>query len=353
MPPQTAYSEKAGTWISEPVWPSANVTEVTHPLGAHSIRPPEAPGDDRILTLSSPLTVGLYAGKWCAYAAGPDLAGDQRAEDGGCLVFETEPLDEDLVILGRPRVDLTVTPDAPVAMVAARLSDVMPDGQAARVTYGLLNLCHRDGHEQPEPLAPGETHTARVWMNDAAKVFRAGHPLRLSLSTSYWPLAWPAPSAVDLRVHLEGTTLTLPVRRADAPAGGPFDAPRTALPLAVSTVHPGESTWRVEHDLTDGRSTLHVIKDEGRTRLEEDGLEMWTDTREAYSVRAGDFTSPRGETLWRRGFERDGWRVETVTRTVLTCDAERFYLRAELDAYEGDVRIWSKNWDEAIPRRLV
>lgn len=353
MPPQTAYAEKAGAWISEPTWPPESVSEVTYPLGAHTIWTPDAPSDDRHLMLSSPLTVGLYAGKWCAYAAGPDLAGDQRAEDGGCLVFETEPLDEDLVILGRPRVDLTVTPDAPVAMVAARLSDVMPDGQAARVSYGLLNLCHRDGHDHPKPLAPGETHTARVSMNDAAKRFRAGHRLRLSLSTSYWPLAWPAPAAATLSVHLDGTTLTLPVRRADAPDGGPFDGPRTASPLAVSTVTPGESTWRVEHDLTDGRSTLHVFKDDGRRRLEDDGLEMWSETHESYSVHAGDFASPRGETLWRRGFERDGWRVETVTRTVLTCDAARFHVRAELDAYEGDVRVWSRNWDESIPRRLV
>jgi hypothetical protein len=45
--------------------------------------------------------------------------------------------------------------------------------------------------------------------------------------------------------------------------------------------------------------------------------------------------------------------VETVTRTVLTCDDARFHVRAELDAYEGDVRVWSHNWDEAIPRRLV
>lgn len=49
----------------------------------------------------------------------------------------------------------------PVAMVAVRLSDVAPDGRATRVTYGLLNLTHRDGHDEPEPLEPGKPYRVR------------------------------------------------------------------------------------------------------------------------------------------------------------------------------------------------
>ena len=89
--------------------------------------------DNAECILQSPLSVGLYAGKWCSYAAGPDLAYDQREEDGGALVFETPPLGEPLEILGRPFVELELRVDRPVAMVAARLSDVSPDG---RVTTG-------------------------------------------------------------------------------------------------------------------------------------------------------------------------------------------------------------------------
>ena len=40
--------------------------------------------------------------------------------------------------------------DRPVALVAARLSDVAPDGAATRVSYGLLNLTHRESHEHPD-----------------------------------------------------------------------------------------------------------------------------------------------------------------------------------------------------------
>ena len=72
-----------------------------------------------------------------------------------------------------------------------------------------------------------------------------------------------------------------------------------------------------------------------------------------YGYVADDFDSARGETHWVREFSRGRWSVRTVTRTVLTADAEVFRVRAELDAYEGDTRIFANNWDLAIPRKLV
>lgn len=108
---------------------------------------------------------GLCAGKWASYAAPPDLPYDQREEDGGSLVFETGRLHEPMHILGRPTAHLRLSVDRPVAMVAVRLSDVRPDGAATRVTYGLLNLTHRDGDADPKPLQPGEWYDIAVPLN--------------------------------------------------------------------------------------------------------------------------------------------------------------------------------------------
>ena len=98
--------------------------------------------------MQSPLSVGQFAGKWCSYNAPPDLPYDQREEDGGSLVFDGAARTERLEILGMPEVQLECAVDRPVAMVAARLSDVDPDGRATRISYGLLNLTHRDGHDR-------------------------------------------------------------------------------------------------------------------------------------------------------------------------------------------------------------
>jgi len=183
-----------------------------HALAAHSLLAPGTAGPDETLTVSSPLSVGQFAGKWASYSAPPDLPYDQREEDGGSLVFETEPLTERCEILGAPVLRLAVSANEPVAMVVARLSDVAPDGRATRVTYGMLNLTHRDSHGAPEPLEPGEHYPIELTLNCVAQNFPAGHRIRLSLSTSYWPLAWPPPEPVRLSVHTGKSTLELPER---------------------------------------------------------------------------------------------------------------------------------------------
>ena len=96
-----------------------------------------------------------------------------------------------------------------------------------------------------------------------------------------------------------------------------------------------------------------MINDPGWTRLTEVDLEIKRSTREWYTYCGNEFSSLRGETLCEWGLRRGDWHVETVTRTVITCDAEHFYIHAQLDAWEGEKRVFSRNWDETIPRDLV
>jgi predicted acyl esterase len=145
------------------------------------------------------LSAGLFAGKWCSHSTAPDLPGDQREEDGGTLVFESEALEKPLEMLGMPMLELDLATSEPIAMVAARLSDVAPDRKATRITYGLLNLTHRESDEDPQSLEPGKRYRVRVKMNHMGQVFPKGHRLRISISTSYWPLAWPPPAPVQLK----------------------------------------------------------------------------------------------------------------------------------------------------------
>lgn len=74
---------------------------------------------------------------------------------------------------------------------------------------------------------------------------------------------------------------------------------------------------------------------------------------ERYTYTGDDFNTARGETLWTYGLKRGPWQVKTITRTVLQCDENYFYLDAELDAYDGERRIFSNNWNRRIKRNLV
>ena len=355
VPPTTSYIERPGRWVAEPSWPSSNIRFLQWKLDAGRLAPSAEEIGEQPLSIQSPLAVGLFAGKWCSYQAPPDLPHDQRQEDGGALVFESGFLDEDLEILGAPTVELELSSNEPVAMVAVRLSDVQPDDKATRITYGLLNLTHRNGHENPQPLEPGRRYRITLQLSGVAQRFPKGHRLRLSISTSYWPLAWPPPKPVQLTIYSGASSLTLPVRppRANDKKLRPFADPEGAEPLNAVLVRPREEEWRVIRDLRRDVSTLEVVLDTGTTRYEDIDLEISSRTVETYGYRADDYDSLSGETRWERKFSRGDWLVRTTTRTLLTSNETCFHLRADLDAYEGTSRVYSRSWHTVIPRRLV
>ena len=69
-------------------------------------------------------------------------------------------------------------------MVAVRLTDVSPDGTSALVSFGILNLAHRDTHEHPSPLRPGQFYDVAVTLKPIAQVVPKGHRLRVAISSS-------------------------------------------------------------------------------------------------------------------------------------------------------------------------
>jgi uncharacterized protein len=356
VPPVSNQQLRPGRWVAEPAWPSPHVQERRYALGDAGLIPEdEAAGGSRIRTIQSPLSVGLYAGKWCSFTATPDLPHDQREEDGGALNFDTRPLEEPVEILGAPVVDLELSSDKPVAMIAVRLSDRLPDDRTTRVTYGLLNLTHRNSHGEPEPLVPGERYRVRVQLNDVAHRFPAGHRLRVAISTSYWPLAWPSPEPVRLTINPDESRLVLPVRapRASDDDLRPFEPPEGAEPPVQTQTLPLSYSWKVIRDLARDESTLEVVKDEGATRLDDIDLELRSKTTEWYTYAEGDNQSVRGETRGVRRFTRGDWEVETITHTILTCTRDHFRLQADLDAYLGETRVFAKSWDRWIPRDCV
>nr|WP_312748504.1 CocE/NonD family hydrolase [Candidatus Nitrospira neomarina] len=355
VPPTTYYEERPGRWIGEPTWPSSSIASQSYPLAVGRLANADEQISEQALSIQSPLSVGLFAGKWCSYAAGPDLAHDQREEDGGALVFDSAPLKETIEILGAPVVELDLQANKPIALVAVRLSDVAEDGKATRVTYGLLNLTHRNSNEHPEYLKPDERYRVRVQLNDTAQGFPLGHRLRLSISTSYWPLAWPPPEPVRLTVYTGVSRLSIPVRqpRTSDRQLRKFGEPEGAPPLATTLIEPERHNWRVIRDLAKDESTLEVVNDRGIVRLDDIDLEVQNNAVETYTYQADDFSSVRGETYWVRSFTRRDWSVKTITRTVLTSTPTHFHLRANLDAYEGDTRVYCTSWDQTIPRDYV
>lgn len=352
--PATYNPERAGLWIAEPCWPAPEISARTWYLAPGRLQA-EAPAAGHIL-IASPESTGMVAGAWCPYGTPGDDPADQRGDDGNSVVFDTAPLEERLEIFGAPVVELELVSDRPQANVAVRLCDVFPDGASARVSYGVLNLSHRDSHVTPAALVPGgEPVRVRIQLNDIAYAFPVGNRIRLSVSSAYWPTVWPTPEHVTLRLITGASVLSLPVRapRASDGALAPFPAPESTPPEVRVMLQPGASERTVTQDLISGGTLFRHVDDTGLVRIEPHGLEVGSRKCGECGIADDAPLSARHETRWTHRVGRGDWQIRTETRTVMTATADAFHVRAQMDAYEGENRAASRDWDIRIPRSFV
>ncbi len=106
----------------------------------------------------------------------------------------------------------------------------------------------------------------------------------------------------------------------------------------------------VTRDHMAGATNFHTFDDDGRVRIEAIGLEVASSKRQDFSIRDGDPLSCRMDTHWTKEMGRDKVQIRTATRIVMTATAENFSLHAECDAYEGEKRVFTRNWDRTIRR---
>lgn len=133
----------------------------------------------------------------------------------------------------------------------------------------------------------------------------------------------------------------------------PFDEPEGTPPLPTHQVTPSDERWEVKRDLVGYRAELEIVKDRGTVRFDDIDLEAGRRAHERYASVADDFTSATGESTWTMRFHRGDWDVRVVTHTELSCDQENFFVDATLDAYEADRRVFSRTWNEQVPRDLL
>jgi hypothetical protein len=350
VPPKPCYEQRPGRWAAEEAWPSPRL--IPWELALNDCRLDETPEEERTLTLSSPLTTGSAAGRWCSFGQDPDLPTDQRGDDGGSLIFDTLPLPERIELLGTPEARLELAVDRPQAMVAVRLCAVAPDGSSRRLCYGLLNLSHRNGHDRPEPMRPGRRVRVAVPLGVLGEALPAGHRLRLAVSTSYWPIAWPSPEPVRLTLYTGASRLVLSLRPPAAADGQlrPFEGPESTPAALATTLQEGRSFSTVEHDLASGRRRMRLDYDYGIERIEPHGLETAEVSTETLEIGEGDPNRAEAAARYRIALGRGPWRVRVETMLRLSSDPKGFRLQARLDAFEGEDRLFARDWVASIPR---
>ena len=289
--------------------------------------------------------MGLATPEWCPFS-GPQYAQEQSEDDARSLLFDTAPLDAPLDILGTPLVHLRVASDRPVAKLAARLCEIDADRRSWLVSYGVMNLTHRESHAEPSPLAPGVFYDISLPLYLTGRRLAAGSRLRLALSQALWPLIWPAPEPVRLSVDLAGSSLALPVRPPDRAA------PAFPIPLAEARASGGGP--RIERVQQAGRGyfsevsppSAGVVAEVGTT-VERFGPDV------AAEVRAGDPAGCRWRASQGVRYARDGWDCGVEAEVEITATASKFQVRERLVARKAGAEVFSREHDSAIPRDLM
>jgi putative CocE/NonD family hydrolase len=109
------------------------------------------------------------------------------------LVFETEPLKEDVTIAGPVDIRLFAASTGTDTDFTAKLIDVYPPsgdyprGFDMNLTDGILRASYRDKTPTRRLLVPGQLYSLLIRPFDTANVFKKGHRIRLDISSSNFP----------------------------------------------------------------------------------------------------------------------------------------------------------------------
>jgi len=331
--PAAHYDVRPGRWLGL----EANLSEATevqsHGLASFTSREPPS--------IRSHQATGVAAGEWCAYALGkvaPEMPLDQSVDDAGSMVFDGPVLSTPLEIVGRPVLRLRVAADRPQAFLAVRLCDVGPDGSVARITYGLLNICHANGHEQPRALVPGEFRDVEITLNEIAQVITSGHRLRVSISTSYWPMVWPSPSAATVTIDPAGSVLELPVLRRDLETVSvSFCEPEFGPPMRQTITALGKEERLITRDVGNGETTFLITRDDGWGTIDDIDTAVHYSKKKEFSI-GDDPLSSRASICCQWARKRAGWNVRVETEVTMRSDAHNFILTGSYRAFaEGEL----------------
>ncbi|MDC1450727.1 hypothetical protein N8477_08165 [Candidatus Thioglobus sp.] len=310
---------------------------------------------NQAMKILSPQTVGQFSGEympWFAFGVAEELPGNQNIEDSGSLVFDTETLEIPLEILGNASLALHLSSDQPQGLVAVRLCDLWPDGSSTLITRGILNLSQRNGKSNPESMIPGEVEEVIVELNHVGYIVPEGHKLRLAVSTTYWPIAWPAPTNTCLTINSDLSLLKLPVLGKNVSTEVIKEFTKNNLPEEEPTITIREFNQNRQSNFDEKRNlnVMEVKADNGKIRIKESGMEMGSKSLHRFSISESDPLSACAEYEWEWEYGRGNWQTKTHTYTKITSDLNHFYLHAVLIAWEDNKQVFKKVWDEQFKR---
>lgn len=334
-PPDAALAATPGSWRAER-WPIDGANTRTFALAP--------PGRDSMwAALPYQAGTGTAAGEWWG-----EPTGDMAPDDARAITVDLDAGDAPIAILGMPRVTLVVRHGAALGHWVARLESVAPDGRAALITGGAVNITHRLGPDAPLRAVPGAVDTLAFDLHLTTWTLPPSHTLRLALTTAQFPMLFPSPELRRDEVDLARSRLELPL----VPVVSALPAPR--LPPPEPRAARRDVEW-----LTDTSAGPTVTRDSsGRTAVRwmsvsarrHDSLRVETREDYTYEVRDAEPWASRWEAFAMHRFA--GIAAFTVeTRIVVQGTREHLEVTVTREVLVEGRSVRRREWAERIPRR--
>jgi len=190
--------DHGGRWRSETDWPIPRTRLSAYYLSADQKLSTVRPVADRASRTYSfdpdhPVpTMGgtVTSGEPLMRPGGFDQRQDARPD---VLIFESEPLAQDVEVTGTIEANLWISSDAVDTDFTIKLIDLYPpspdypQGYALNVTDGILRCRYRESWSDPTSMQPGEVYSIKVTAFPTSNRFMRGHRIRLDISSSNFP----------------------------------------------------------------------------------------------------------------------------------------------------------------------
>jgi putative CocE/NonD family hydrolase len=214
LPEAAMFQTGANEWRRFDAWPPRDAFRSTYYLGPEGRLSSEAPSAEDAFDEypSDPMRPVPYVGYVTQGMRHDYMTEDQRfaATRPDVLVYQSEPLEADVSVVGPIEVDLNVSTTGTDSDFVVKLIDVYPPEfpdrpRPAGESEPPANAVKRGGYQQlvrgepfrakfrasfekPEPMTPGRATRIQFSMPDVCHAFRRGHRIMVQVQSSWFPL---------------------------------------------------------------------------------------------------------------------------------------------------------------------
>lgn len=275
---------------------------------------------------------------------------DTAPDDAKSLVFETEKLAHAIELTGNAHAAIRLSATTSDPLLAVRIIDVGPHGDSTLVTYGYLRVSHRHDHSNPASLEPGKKYEIPVPLRAKSHIFESGHRIRVSISASAFPMAFPPNTDGSFTIHSTPeapSILTLPGTeygdKVDFEDQIPMNPPDESIPLTSEFLVDSSTEWENTHAHTDDSVTF--LKRQSKTvDLPHEGV-MKSRREFNATTNADDSTKTVVKHSSRMTLIYSDEVIESTTTVRISHDTARLTTRVTLD---GQL-IFDETWDHSQP----